>query len=144
MRVFASIVIDAPADKIWSVLRNFVGLTVWSQAVSAAHITNEKAPDQVGAIRHLEIVDGSVFLETLVAFSDEAMTLKYDIVEGPIPVTDYVATMQVYQVTEGDMSYVTWGAEFDTPDDQVDLMREVVGGQICADGLKALKTYIED
>lgn len=144
MRVFASIVIDAPADKVWSVLRNFIGLTAWSQAVTAAYVTNDKAPDQVGAIRHLEIVDGSVFLETLVSLSDEAMTLKYDIVEGPIPVTDYVATMQVFQVTEGDMSYVTWGAEFGTPDDQVDLMREVVGGQICADGLKALKTYIEE
>ncbi len=144
MRVFASIVIDAPADKVWSVLRNFIGLTAWSQAVTAAYVTNDKGPDQVGAIRHLEIVDGSVFLETLVSLSDEAMTLKYDIVEGPIPVTDYVATMQVFQVTEGDMSYVTWGAEFGTPDDQVDLMREVVGGQICADGLKALKTYIEE
>ncbi len=42
------------------------------------------------------------------------------------------------------MSYVTWGAEIDTPDDQVDLMQEVVGQQICADGLKALKTFIED
>ncbi len=143
MKVFASIVIDAPSDQVWSVLRDFVGLTVWSNAVTGAHITNDKAADQVGAVRHLDIVDGTVFIETLVALSDEEMFLKYDILEGPIPVTNYVATMRLYPVTEGNITYATWSAEFDTADEHMEAMRDVVGGQICAGGLRAMKNYFE-
>ncbi|MFT4564495.1 MAG: hypothetical protein ACI9BW_004262 [Gammaproteobacteria bacterium] len=143
MKVFASTVIDKPAQSVWNVLRDFVGLAAWSNAVTSAKISNSKASDQPGAVRRLEIGDGSVFTETLLALSDAQMYLKYDIVDGPIPVTDYIATMQVYPVTAGDASYVTWSAEFLTPDDQVDAMREVVGEQICAGGLLALKSHME-
>ena len=144
MKVFESTIINAPPDKIWATLRDFVGLTVWSGAVTGAHITNGKAADQVGAIRHLDIVDGTVFIETLVAHSDKEMFLKYDIIDGPIPVTDYVATMRLYPVTASNQTYATWSAEFDCPDDQRSTMREVVGGQICAGGLQALKSYFEE
>ena len=143
MKVFESTIINAPAEQIWAVLRDFVRLTAWSGAVTGAHITNGKAVDQVGAIRHLDIVDGTVFIETLVAHSDEEMWLKYDIVDGPIPVTDYVATMRLYPVTAIDQTYATWSAEFDCPEDQRDGMRKVVGSQICAGGLQALKKYFE-
>jgi hypothetical protein len=143
MKVNASIVINKPASDVWLVLRNFIGLTTWSNAVTQARITNGKASDQIGAIRELEVEGGAVFTETLVAISDEQKCLTYDIVEGPIPVRDYLATMQVLPVTESDHSYVCWSAEFDTPDDQVTAMRGVVGEQICAAGLRALKAYME-
>ncbi|MEM7116168.1 MAG: SRPBCC family protein [Chloroflexota bacterium] len=143
MKVFASVVIDAPIGKIWEVLRDFVGLTVWSGAVTGARIVNGKAADQVGAVRHLDIVDGTVFIETLVALSDEETFLKYDIVEGPLPVTNYVATMRLQPVTEGNLTYASWSAEFDTADEHVEGMREAVGGQICAGGLRAMKAYFE-
>ena len=143
MKVFASTVIGAPVDWIWPILRDFVGLTVWSPAVTNAFITNDKASDQVGAIRHLDIVDGSVFIETLVALSDEEMFLKYDIVQGPIPVSNYVATMRIRPVTEGNLTYASWSAEFDVADKHAEAMREVVGGQICAGGLRGMKAYFE-
>jgi hypothetical protein len=143
VKVFASTVIATPAANVWAVLRNFIGLTVWSNAVTGARITNGKATDQVGAVRHLEIADGSAFVESLLALSDEEMFLKYDIVEGPIPVADYVAQMRVQPVTDGDLSYVTWSAEFSTPDAEADAMREIVGEQICAGGLTAMKSYFE-
>ena len=143
MKVFESTIINAPAETVWATLRDFVGLTVWSGAVTGAHITNGKAADQVGAIRHLDIVDGTVCIETLVAHSDEEMWLKYDIVDGPIPVTDAIATMRLYRVTATDQTYATWSAEFDCPDDQREAMRNVVGGEICAGGLQALKAYFE-
>ena len=143
MKVDASIVIEKPASEVWRLLRDFIGLTVWSNAVTGARITNKKAADQLGAIRELEIEGGSVFVETLVAMSDEQRTLTYNIVDGPIPVTDYLATMQVFSVTENDQSFVRWSAEFSTPDAHVEAMRDVVGEQICAGGLRALKAHME-
>lgn len=143
MKVFASIVIDAPAAKVWMVLRDFVGLTAWNDVVTGAHILNEKASDQVGAVRHLDIVDGSVYIETLVALSDEETYLRYDIVDGPIPVENYVATMRVRPVTEGNRTFVAWSAEFGTADQDTEAMRAFVGEQICAGGLRAMKRYFE-
>ena len=143
MKVFESTVIEAPAAEVWPILRNFIGLTVWSNAVADAKIVNGKAADQVGAVRQLDIVDGTVFVETLITLSDSQMCLQYDIVEGPIPVTDYVATMQLVPVTAGDKTFATWSAVFDCPADQVQAMKEVVGGMICAGGLQALKGYFE-
>lgn len=143
MKVFESTIINTPADVVWATMRDFVGLTEWSSAVTGAHITNGKAADQVGAIRHLDIIDGTVFIETLLAHSDEEMWVKYDIVEGPIPVTNYVATMRLYPVTTTDQTYATWSAEFDCPDNQREAMQNVVGDQICAGGLQSLKAYFE-
>ena len=143
MKVFASIVITAPAEKVWAVVRDFIGLTEWSNVVSAARITNDMAADQIGAVRELKLGDGGDFIETLIALSDEDMSLQYDIVDGPIPVSNYIATMRVYPITASNTTYMTWSATFDTTDDQRELMRSVVGDQICAAGLQSLKAYIE-
>ncbi len=144
MKVYASTVINAPVADVWCIMRDFVGLTAWSPSVTGAHITNNKAADQVGAIRHLDISDGSVFLETLVELSDNATYFKYDIVEGPLPVTNYVATMRLQPVTEGDKTFASWSAEFETPDQHREDMTHVVGTLICAGGLAGLKAYCED
>ncbi len=143
MNVYESVTINAPIETIWQVMRDFVGLTVWSQAVTAAHIINDKAADQVGAIRHLDIVDGSVFIETLVALSDAETFLKYDIVEGPLPVSNYVATMRLQPITANNTTFASWSVIFETPDEHRAAMQDVVGKQICAGGLQGLKAYFE-
>ena len=142
MNVSESTVIERPAADVWAIVRDFIGLTAWSNAVSEARINNNLAADQVGAIRELKVGE-AIFVETLVTRSDQAMTLQYDIVQGPLPVTNYLATMRVQAITASDTSFVSWGAQFDTPPDQIDAMQEVVGGQICAGGLAALKAWCE-
>ena len=46
-------------------------------------------------------------------------------------------------VTEGNLTYASWSAEFDVADKHAEAMREVVGGQICAGGLRGMKAYFE-
>ena len=74
---------------------------------------------------------------------DEETFLKYDIVKGPLPVSNYVATMQLQPITDGNKTFASWSAEFDTPDDQRDAMKHVVGELICAGGLQGMKAYFE-
>lgn len=143
MQVFASTVIARPAAEVWAVVRDFVGLTVWSNVVAEARIENGLAADQVGAVRRLTLTDGAVFVETLVELSDQHRRLSYDIVEGPLPVSDYVATIAVQPVTADGTAFASWGAVFDTPPEHGPAMREVVGEQICAGGLAALKAHLE-
>jgi hypothetical protein len=143
MNVFESIIIDRPANEIWAVLRDFIGLTAWSPVVTAARITNEMEPDTVGAVRHLDIADGSHFIEALESHSDDQMMLQYSIIEGPIPVTQYLSTMKLTPVTVGDQTFATWSAEFEVEEKHAESMRKVVGGGICRGGLKAMKAYFE-
>ncbi|MGB1883855.1 MAG: SRPBCC family protein [Gammaproteobacteria bacterium] len=143
MKVFASVVINSEADRVWEILRDFVGLTTWSNVVTRAEITNGKLSDQPGAVRVLEVADGGRFVETLISLSDQCRSLQYDIVESPLPVSNYVATMQVWPVSIGNLSFVTWQAEFDVSNDDADAMREIVGERICTDGLIALRDFCE-
>ena len=46
----------------------------------------------VRSVRHLDIADGSVFRETLLALSDQDHFYIYDIIEGPLACTNYIST----------------------------------------------------
>ena len=67
MHIFRSAVIDAPVDAIWSVLRRFDAVDEWNPGVVLAEIEGGAPPDRVGCIRRLELPDGGVIRETLLA-----------------------------------------------------------------------------
>nr|NIS43649.1 SRPBCC family protein [Desulfuromonadales bacterium] len=66
---FRSVILDAPLDRVWAAVRAFDGVVNWNPAVTGARMETG-GPTAVGSIRHLDIVDGSVFRETLLAHSD--------------------------------------------------------------------------
>ena len=69
-------------------------------------------------------------------YSDEGMSYTYEIVESPLPVSDYVSTLAVMDSTGGSM--ITWSGEFaakGAPDAQA---VEVISG-IYQAGLAALE-----
>jgi len=143
MKVFASTVIDRHASEVWRVVRDFIGLTAWSNVVAEATMLDGAAADQVGGRRRLVLTDGAEFVETLTMLCDSTMRLGYDISLSPLPVENYLATMHVVPITVNDTSFVGWGAEFDCPDADAAAMRDVVGNQICTGGLSALKAHLE-
>ena len=63
----------------------------WNPGVAAARMESG-SPTTVGAIRHLDIVDGTVFRETLLAHSDLERSYSYDIIESPLPCRNYVSS----------------------------------------------------
>ena len=60
MRIFKSAVIDAPVEKVWTVLRCFDGVVKWNSGVVEARIENGEPNDRVGCIRRLVLPDGKV------------------------------------------------------------------------------------
>lgn len=108
-----SIVIDAPLDVVWGVLRNFDDMS-WAKGVveSQAHIGSVPV-GQVGSTRLLN----GVFEETLQALDDHQHLLRYSIDNGPGPlgsgnVHGYIGTVQVLPVTETGSSYVRWSSSW--------------------------------
>ena len=51
--------------------------------------------------------------ERLLALSDYDLSMSYAILESPMEVSDYVASVSLSPVTEGNATFAEWSAEFD-------------------------------
>ena len=65
VKVEKSTVIDAPVDRVWSVLRDFNGHDRWHPAVRESRIEERRSGDMVGAVRRFRLTDGAVLRERL-------------------------------------------------------------------------------
>lgn len=121
-QVFVSAVIGAPAGVVWSVVRDFDGLAGWTPFVAESRIEQNMRADQVGCIRNFRLKDGGRIRERLLALSDYDMSCTYAILESPMEVENYIATLALAPVTEGDLTFASWRAEFDcAPGREADL-----------------------
>ncbi len=143
MKIMRSLVIDAPIDTVWAAVRCFDRVVNWNPGVIGARMETGSATE-VGSIRILDIDDGSVFRETLLAHSDLDYFYTYDILESPLRCTNYISTHRLMEITEGDQTLGIWQGEFDCdPADEPDL-ESIVGDRIYRDGQIALNRYLQE
>ena len=138
-RVYISSVLDAPAAKVWSVVRDFNGLASWHPGVADSRIEDSAPADQIGCVRAFSLRNGARLREQLLGLSDRDLFQTYSILESPMPLTDYVATLRLTPITDGDRTFIEWSAEFDcAPDAAADLV-EGIGGNVFQAGFDSLK-----
>ena len=111
-QVFISSVIEAPISAVWAVVRNFNGLPNWTPFVAESRIEGNAPADQVGCIRAFRLKDGGRIREKLLALSDYEFSQTYSILESPMGVETYVATLRLLPIVDGGRTYVEWTAEF--------------------------------
>jgi Polyketide cyclase / dehydrase and lipid transport len=141
-KVYVSSVIPAPAAEVWRVIRNFNALPDWTPFVATSRIEGGMAADQVGCIRNFRLKDGGIIRERLLALSDYDMSCTYAILESPMAVTDYVATLGLIPVTDGNATFANWTATFDCrPDREAELLRQI-GENVFQSALSALKKQL--
>jgi hypothetical protein len=138
-RVYVSSVIGAPAAKVWARVRDFNGLPNWHPAIAESRIENGEPADKVGCIRNFSLRNGDRLREQLLGLSDFDMFCTYSILDSPMPLTDYVATLRLTPITDQDRTFIEWSADFDcAPDKENDLMTGI-GGNVFQGGFDALK-----
>ena len=139
-KVYTSSVIPAPAAEVWRVVRNFNGLPDWTPFVASSHIEGDLPPDQIGCIRNFTLHDGGQLREQLLALSDRDMSCSYSILESPMGVTNYIATLALTPVTDGNVTLATWHAEFGAaPEREAELVQHI-GQTVFQGAFSALKT----
>jgi len=114
MGCYNSIVIEAPAEKVWDVLRNFHELSWARNVINKVEIVGDKPFFEVGAKR---IVNGT-FYETLLSFNNQEKKFSYSIDDGPGAASKdnlfgYVGELTVFPVTENNSSFVLWTTRWD-------------------------------
>lgn len=138
-RVYVSTVIAAPVAEVWRVIRDFNALPDWTPFVRDSRIEGGLRGDQVGCIRNFTLRDGGVIRERLLALSDYDMSCSYAILDSPMAVTDYIATLGLTPVTEGNQTFAFWQADFDCPPDREAALVAQIGQGVFQAGLSALK-----
>jgi hypothetical protein len=141
IRVYTSSVIDAPADQVWGRVRDFNGLPDWTPFVAESRIEGGLPADRVGCIRNFQLRDGAKIREQLLSLSDFDYSCSYSILESPMGVENYVATLKLTPVTDGDRTFAEWSAEFDcAPGREQELARSIGHGvfQTAFDSLKKI------
>jgi hypothetical protein len=109
---YASIVVDAPVEAVWPVIRDFNGLPNWLAGVVGSRIEGGRDPDTVGCVRLLEVQGGATCSERLVALDDSRYLVSYSFVQQLFPIKDHLATIELIPVTSGERTYVQWRASF--------------------------------
>ena len=104
-----STILDAPTGAVWNVLRDFT------------------------------LRNGDRIREKLLGLSDFDMFCTYSILESPMGVENYVATLRLTPVTDGDKTFLEWSAEFDCAPERETELVNTIGAGVFQGGFDALK-----
>ncbi|MGD8430797.1 MAG: SRPBCC family protein [Ectothiorhodospiraceae bacterium] len=138
-KVYTSSVIDAPADRIWSLVRDFNALPQWHPAIADSRIESGMPSDRVGCVRNFHLTDGGNIREQLLALSDYEYSCSYSILASPMGVENYIATLRLTPITDGDRTLAEWTAEFDCDPGREQDLAEQIGEGVFQGGFNALK-----
>lgn len=138
-RVYTSSVISVPPDRVWERVRGFNDLPRWHPMIRESRIEEALPADKVGCIRNFNLQNGDNIREQLLGLSDYDMFVTYSILESPMPLEDYVATLRLTPVTEGDRTFIEWTAEFSCDPSDEDELVAMIGTDVFQAGFDALK-----
>jgi hypothetical protein len=127
----ATIRVAVPASDVWQLVGGFLALPDWLPLIARCEAA------EGGRLRELTTADGAVIIEKLQTFDDANRNYSYSILEGPFPVTNYLATIQVTAISDQETE-VTWSGSF-TPDGVTDAEAESLFDGVYRGGLDALK-----
>jgi len=142
--VIQSTIIDAPIERVWAVLRDFNSHDQWHPAVAGSRMENDFAGDVVGGVRRFSLSDGSDFREQLLSHNDREYTLNYCILDSPLPLYDYMATIRLKPVTDTNQTFWIWRSQFRAPNDRATELENLVSRQIYEAGFRGLRTFLAD
>jgi mxaD protein len=127
--------INASPEKAWDVVGDFNGLPRFVAAVTRSIVEGSG----VGAVRTLSLAGGGEIRERLEAFDPDGRTLKYSILDGPLPVKNYLSTIRVTPTQDG-RTDISWSSTFEPSGAGEPEARQAIEGvyQLGFDGLHKL------
>jgi NADPH:quinone reductase len=139
VEVCRSTIVNAPIDEVWAILRDFNGHDQWHPAIASSRIEDGAPSDLIGAVRDFKLEDGSRIREQLLSLSDDEHGFTYCILEAPIPLYGYVASVRLKPVTDGAQTFWEWRSTFEPPAHRKTELTKMVGEGIYESGFRAIK-----
>ena len=98
--------LPVPAQAVWSVIGGFNALPDWHPAVEKSETKTEGD----AKVRTLHLAGGGEIVERLESADEKERTYTYSILSGPLPVSNYTASIKVRESGIG--CSVEWSSEF--------------------------------
>jgi mxaD protein len=114
LKITKSVVIHAPADKVWQKINDFNALHRWLPTIAKTQITRGQN-NKPGAIRLLTLEDGGTVAQELLAYNSADKTYTYRIIRGALPVSNYKSIVVVTSIGSN-QSKVIWSSTFQRKD----------------------------
>ena len=114
--------VEASAEKVWELFRDFGGIQRFTSGFEKVEVTGSG----IGAVRTITLPGGALLQERLEAFDERSRRLQYAIVAGPIPISNYLATIEVKD--EGKACRIDWSANFEPKGISDDQARAMIEG----------------
>ena len=138
-KVYVSCVLGAPVAEVWARIRDFNGLPGSTPFVAESRIEQNQPSDKVGCIRNFTLKDGGRIREQLLALSDYDFAMTYSILESPMGVENYIATLRLIPVTDGNRTFAEWSAEFDCAPNRTQELVQQIGQNVFQPAFRALQ-----
>ncbi len=104
-RLRRMVVLEAPAATVWAAIGGFDRIAEWHPLIA----TDEPSEIEGDRYRYLHTTEDERFLERLIEEGPHHYT--YEVVESPLPVSDWRATLSCVAEGEG-RCHVFWSAHF--------------------------------
>ena len=117
-RLQRMVFLNAAPDAVWAQIGGFDRLADWHPLIASVELSALEGD----TYRHVTTTDGEVSFERLIEAGPRHVT--YEVVDGPLPVTDYRATLSC--VPEADGCHVYWSAHFRPADEAGHLSDDIV------------------
>ena len=98
--------LNVPADQVWEIVGRFNALPEWHPAVEKSELEDD------GKLRRLSLVGGGSIVERLEKLDEKEQLYRYSIIESPLPVANYSATLRVKPSKDGKSCSVEWSSDF--------------------------------
>jgi NADPH:quinone reductase-like Zn-dependent oxidoreductase len=95
-------------------------------------------------VRRVRLADGTELREQLLRQSDRERSFSYCVLDSPLPLFDFVATVSLRPVTDGDRTFWHWRAQFDTPEVRAAELEQLVGSRLCEAGFTGLRRLLAE
>lgn len=139
VKVYTSSVIEAETAAVWAEIRDFNALPRWHPAIGDSYIEQRLPADKVGCVRNFTLKAGGRIREKLLALSDYDYSQTYSILESPMGVENYIATLKLTPITDGNRTFAEWTAEFDCPPAKAEELSRSIGQGVFQAGFDSLK-----
>ncbi|MCS3902544.1 hypothetical protein J2T55_000548 [Methylohalomonas lacus] len=98
--------LDVPAQQVWDLVGRFNALPDWHPAIEHSELDNG------GQVRKLSLVGGGTIVEQLEQVNDNEHLYTYSILDSPLPVSNYTASIRVRQDASGNGTIIEWSSSF--------------------------------
>lgn len=125
LSVSREVIVDRAPATVWKLLGEFNALDVWLPPVLSSVFEGD--PVRPGAVRVLDLGNNATVTEQLLEYSSAERSYSYTFLESPLPVKNYVATIELSAAADG-KTLIRWRSTFDAAGASDAKATEAIGG----------------